>query len=434
MLATPIIVGQLSQMLMSVTDSVMIGRVSKEALAASAFAGSIWGVFFIVGVGLMIPVTIMASQARGANDSVEVSRWVQHGLLLGTVAGTLGAVLMILVGTQLHRFGQPPEVLVLVNPYYQLIAISLVPTLWFQVKKQYAESHDHAVAPMVMMVLGILLNVFLNWVFIYGNLGVPALGLTGAGVATLISRSIGVLVLWWWIVNLAPGLRAGWPAHWFSGYEWKRFGRLLKVGVPIAFSLVFEAAAFGAAAIMMGWLGATALASHQIAISCAAFTFMIPLGMSMAVSMRVGRAVGEGRQDALRPIGLGAQAMSAIVMGLFAVLFAFEGQWLASGFVSEREVIALAGKLLVVAAVFQLADGAQVVAASALRGLTDVKVPTAITAVAYWGLALPIAYGLGVKSGWGPTGIWTGLAVGLIFAAVALNARFLRMTRTGDTP
>jgi len=427
-LAGPIIVGQVSQMLMSVTDSLMIGHVGKVPLAASAFAGSIWGLFFIVGVGLTIPVTVMVSQAHGKNDAAAVTRWMRHGLVLGLAAGVFGAGLMLALGLQLHRFGQPAEVLALINPYYALIAISLVPTLAFQVKRQFAESLDHPVAPMLIMLGGVLLNVGLNWVFIYGHLGMPALGLTGAGVATLISRVAGVVAILVWIGREA-GLRCYWPRQWMHGYTAERFARLLKLGVPIAFSLLFEAGAFGAAAVMMGWLGATQLAAHQIAISCAAFTFMFPLGLSMAVSMRVGRAVGEGRTAALRPIGFGAQAMSGLVMAGFAVLFALAGELLAAAFVTEREVIVLAARLLVIAAVFQLADGGQVVAAAALRGLEDVKVPTAITAFAYWGLALPLAYGLGVAGGRGATGIWTGLAVGLIVAALALNARFARRTR-----
>ncbi len=427
-LAGPIIVGQVSQMLMSVTDSVMIGRVGKESLAASAFAGSIWGLFFIIGIGLTIPVTIMVSQAHGKGDPLAVRSWMRHGVTLGLAAGIAGAVLMLGVGTQLHLFGQPVEVLALVEPYFTLIAVSLVPTLLFQVNRQFAESLDHPVAPMLIMLAGVVLNVVLNWIFIYGHLGSPALGLTGAGIATLISRAVGVAVILGWI-HREPGLHEAWPRRWFSGYMGDSYRRLLKLGVPIACSLMFEAGAFGFAAVMMGWLGATALAAHQIAISCAAFTFMFPLGMSMAVSMRVGRAVGEGRLDALRPIGFSAQAMSAAIMALFAGVFVVAGQPLASAFVSEREVIVLAAQLLVIAALFQLADGGQVVAAAALRGLEDVKVPTAITALAYWGLALPLGYGLGVSAQRGAEGIWTGLAVGLIAAAVLLNWRYARRTR-----
>lgn len=427
-LAGPIIVGQVSQMLMGVTDAVMIGQVGKVPLAASAFAGSLFGFFFMVVVGLMIPISIMVSRAHGGGDEAEASEWMKHGVVLASIAGLLGMVLMLALGSQLHRFGQPPEVLAAVNPYYTLIMVSVVPTIWFQVMRQFAESLERPMMPMVIMLVGVALNVLLNWILIYGNWGVPAMGLTGAGWATLISRLLGVIVIWAWIKH-SSCFTAAWPKHWWGGYAWVRFKRLLGLGVPIAFSLSFEAGAFSAAAIMMGWFGSTALAAHQIAITCAAFTFMFPLGLAMAVGMRVGRAVGEGRVTALRAIGNSAQYISAAVMGAFALFFVFAGEPLASAFVNEADVIALAAKLLVVAAIFQLADGGQVVAASALRGLTDVKVPTAITALAYWGFALPTAWWFGFRLEWGAIGIWYGLAAGLIFAFFALTRRFMRMTR-----
>ncbi|WP_221031307.1 MATE family efflux transporter [Actomonas aquatica] len=427
-LAGPIIVGQVSQMLMSVTDAVMIGRVGKEALAASAFAGSIWGVFFVMGIGLLIPVAVKVSESHGGGDETQTAEWLKHGVVTGLAAGLLGMGAMLGLRPMLHLFNQPPEVLALVPPYYALIAVSLVPTLGFQVLRQFAESLERPVMPMVFMLVGVVLNVGLNWVFIYGRLGAPAMGLTGAGWATLISRTLGVVAIWWW-VSRATHFQAAWPTRWWGGYAWERVRSLLGLGVPISFSLLFESGAFGLAAIMMGWLGATQLAAHQIAISCAAFTFMFPLGLSMAVSMRVSRALGAKRFEALRPIAGSAQVMSGLVMGTFALLFAVGGDWLAAQFVPEREVIVLAASLLVVAAVFQLADGAQVVAAAALRGLSDVVVPTAITALAYWGLALPLGWWLGTRTGWGAQGIWVGLASGLVFAAVALNWRFLRRTR-----
>lgn len=427
-LAGPIIIGQVSQMLMGVTDALMIGRVGKVPLAASAFAGSLFGFFFMVIVGLLIPVSVMVSRAHGGGDEAEAGRWMKHGVVLSTAAGLLGMVLMLGLGSQLFRFGQPAEVLAEVHPYYELIMVSVIPTLLFQVMRQFAESLERPIMPMIILLGGVLLNVGLNWIFIYGNWGAPALGLTGAGWATLISRALGVMVIWLWI-RQSGHFRAAWPQRWRAGYTWVRFRRLLALGVPMAFSLSFEAGAFGAAAIMMGWLGSTALAAHQIAISCAAFTFMVPLGLAMAVSMRVGRAVGERRLTALRPIGNSAQIMSAVIMGAFALGFVFWGEPLAAAFVQETEVIGLAAKLLIVAAIFQLADGAQVVAASGLRGLTDVKVPTALTALAYWGLALPIGWWLGFRTDRGPVGIWEGLAAGLIFAAIALNYRFGRLTR-----
>jgi MATE family multidrug resistance protein len=203
---------------------------------------------------------------------------------------------------------------------------------------------------------------------------------------------------------------------------------MLQMGVPAAGCLLFESGAFAAAALMMGWLGATALAAHQIALSCAAFTFMFPLGLSMAASIRISKTLGEGRREALRAIGFGALGFSSLLMLTFALVFAGAGGWLARGFTTDPAVIALAAQLLVVAAVFQLFDGGQVVSSGILRGLTDVKVPTVITFIAYWMVSLPLAGLLAFRTPLGPVGIWTGLAAGLASAAVLLAWRFVRKT------
>jgi multidrug resistance protein, MATE family len=425
-LAGPIIVGQVSQMLMGVTDSIMIGQVGKVPLAASAFAGSVWVLAYIIGIGLLAPVSVLVSRAHGAKCDAECGEWLQHGVGLALIVSVAATVVLLVAGAFLDVFGQPPEVLAEVHPYYELIAVSLLPTLVFQAFRQYAESLGRPVGPMLIMLAGVALNAGLNWVLIYGELGAPALGLAGAGWATLLSRIATVVAIVAWL-RTQFFFRPLWPASWRRGLTRAHFRAMLDIGGPAAASLLFEVGAFTAAAWMMGWLGATALAAHQIAISCAGFTFMFPLGLSMAVSMRIGRAVGERRLAALRPIALGALAMSALVMGTFALVFALAGEPLARAFVREADVIALATQLLVVAALFQLFDGSQVVATGALRGLADVKVPTVITLVAYWGVALPVAYWLGVHETFGAIGIWAALAAGLAIAAVSLIARFLRL-------
>lgn len=436
-LAFPIIVGQVSQMLMGITDSVMIGRVGTVPLAASAFANSIFGVVFMLGIGLLIPVAVLVSRAHGARDDAEGGQWLRHGMVLAVLTGVGGAVAMGVLGWQIHWFGQDPEVVAVVGPYYALIAVSLVPTLVFQCLRQFAEALGRPWVPMLMMLAGVALNILLNWVFIYGNLGVPALGLTGAGWATLIARVAGVLAIYVWLAR-AGGFRIAWPygaakaaRGWMEGLTRARFRTMAQIGVPAAAMLMFEAGAFSMSVIMMGWLGAEPLAAHQIALSCAGFTFMFPLGLSMAVSMRIGKAVGEKRLGALRPIGFGALLMSGVVMLFFAGIFAVAGHPLAAFFVHDEVVIELAAQLLIVAALFQLADGSQVIAAGALRGLSDVKVPAAITFIAYWILALPGAYFIGVNGPMGPIGVWVSLAVGLAVAAVLLSLRFRRMTQIG---
>jgi MATE family multidrug resistance protein len=245
-------------------------------------------------------------------------------------------------------------------------------------------------------------------------------------VATLLARTVAVVAIALWIrrASVFSAVRAAGELHWERG----RFRALWGMGLPAGGSLLFESGAFSAAALMMGWIGATALAAHQVALSCAAFAFMFPLGLSTAASMRVSKAIGEKRHDALRPIGFGALAMSCVFVLVFGTIFGFAGGPLARLFSADTGVTELAARLLIVAALFQLFDGAQVVGSGALRGLTDVKIPTAITFVAYWVLALPAAYFFGV-CGIGPLGVWIALAGGLAFAAVFLAWRFARLTR-----
>ncbi|WP_245844417.1 MATE family efflux transporter [Nibricoccus aquaticus] len=426
-LAFPIIVGQVGQMLIGITDTALIGRVGTVPLAAAAFTHSVFGVFFIVGIGLLIPVGVFSAREFGAGDLRGCAAWLRHGRMVALAVSAVGVALMALLVTQLDRFGQPPEVVAIMTPFYLLIAASLVPTLFFQVQRQFAESLGHPWVPMMIMLVDVALNALLNWMFIWGHLGAPAMGLTGSGVATLIARTAAVVAIAMWL-RRAKALSAVRAAAVNGKWERERFRALWRMGLPAGGAMLFEAGAFGAAALMMGWLGATALAAHQVALSCAAFAFMFPLGLSTAASMRVSNAIGEGRREALRAIGFGALGMSSVFVLVFATAFGFAGEAIARLFSADTAVVALAAKLLLVAAVFQLFDGAQVVAGGALRGLTDVKVPTAITFVAYWMLALPGGYFLGVR-GVGPLGVWGALAAGLAFAAVFLAWRFARLTR-----
>jgi MATE family multidrug resistance protein len=419
-LALPMIVGSVSQMLIGITDAAMVGRVGTVELAASAFTGGIFGLFYIVGIGLLLPVGVFAARDHGAKDDAGCAAWLKHGKLMALVTAGACFILLALLSTQLHRFGQPPEVVAVVRPYFLLCSLSLIPVFYFQVQRQYLDALGRPWVGTSILLVDVGLNALFNWVLIWGHWGAPALGLTGAGLATLLVRTlaVGLIALW-----LRREPRAA------GGFERRRFREMLHMGVPAAGSLLFESGAFAAAMLMMGWLGATALAAHQIALSCAAFTFMFPLGLAMAVSIRISKARGEGRHEVLWPIGFGVLGLSCLVMLVFATVFALGGTALARGFTPDAAVISLAAQLLVVAAIFQLFDGGQVVAAGALRGLTDVKVPTLITFVAYWVVSLPVAYGLAFHTRLGPIGIWAGLASGLASAAVLLAWRFRRLAR-----
>jgi MATE family multidrug resistance protein len=427
-LALPIVVGQVSQMLMGVTDSIMIGRLGAVPLAASAFAGGIFSVFFVIGIGLLLPVAVFVSREHGAGDDRAGAGWLQHGVALAVVAGAVELLVMLGLAGAFPLMGQPPEVLAEIEPYYTIICVSLLPVLAFQVFRQFAEALGRPWVPMFIMLAGVALNVLLNWILIYGNLGAPALGLAGAGWATLASRIAALAAIIAWLLR-APEFRSVMPDTWVAGLRMTHIREMLRLGVPAAVMLFFEVGGFMMAAVMMGWLGATALAAHQIALSCAAFMFMFPLGLSMAVGMRIGKAVGEGRTDLPRPVAGGALAMSCAIMSMSAVGFALGGEWLARGFVNDAGVVALAAQLLVVAAIFQLFDGAQVIGAGALRGLSDVRVPAVITFITYWLLAIPGGYVLGLHTRLGAVGVWIGLAGGLAIAAALLAWRFRRLTR-----
>ena len=427
-LAFPIIVGQVSQMLIGLTDSAFIGRVGTVSLAASAFTHGVFGIFYIVGIGLLLGAAVFAARDHGAGDEAGCAAWLRHGRALAVAVGLGAIALLAVVSTQLHRFGQPPEVVAIVRPFFLLISASILPTLVFQVQRQFAESIGRPWVPMGIILADVVLNAFLNWVLVFGHLGLPALGLAGSGLATLLARAAAVAVIAVWL-RRSPDFAAVRAAPW-RGWERERFLKLLRLGGPAGVMLLFEAGSFTASALMMGWLGTVALAAHQVALGCAALTFMFPLGLSTAVSMRISKALGEGRREALRPIGFGALGAGLSLMLCFALIFAVAGSRIAGAFTPAPDVAALATRLLLVAAVFQLFDGGQVICVGALRGLHDVRIPTAITFVAYWVIALPLAYLLAFHTSLGPLGIWAGLAAGLSCAAVLLSTRLHRLTLT----
>jgi MATE family multidrug resistance protein len=427
-LALPIVVGQVSQMLMGVLDSLMIGHAGTIPLAASAFGVSTFNLFYVLGIGLMIPVSIFVSRARGARQPAEAAEYLRHGLTLAAVVGVIETIVMVALSTQLERFGQPAEVLAIVRPFFLLFATSITPVLIYVVLRQFAEAMGRPWVPMCIILASVGLNAGLNWLLIFGHGGFPALGLTGAGVATLISRVLGALAIFWWL-RRDPAVRAAWPTAWRDPLSLRRFRDMLRVGLPAAGMLLFESTAFAFSSFMMGWLGAVPLAAHQVTLTCASLAFMFPLGLSTAAGMRVSHAVGAGELAKRRTIAFGALAVGLGVMACFALAFGFGGHAIAGWFVRDAAVIAVASQLFVVAAFFQLVDGMQVIGAAVLRAIHDVKIPTAITFVAYWMLALPLGYFVGVRGSLGPVGIWLGIASGLTVAAIFLNVRFARLTR-----
>jgi MATE family multidrug resistance protein len=428
LLALPITAGHVGQIVLGLTDSVMVGRIGAVPLAASTFANSIFSTVFIVLIGLLSSVSVRSAFEHGAGRPAAAGEVLRHGLAIGGVAGVLGGALLHALAGHLAWFDQPPEVAAAAREYLIIVGWSLVPVLLNLALKNHLEALHRPWMPLRWVLVGVALNVFLNWILIYGHLGAPALGLVGAGWATLISRVIGLVGLaieYQLSATLAPAR----PQHWLGRLQRGELRQLFALGWPPAVQLFFEAGLFNLAAVMMGWLGVVPLAAHQVALSCAATTFMFPLGIAQALSVRVGNVRGAGEPWRARAIGFGGIGAGAAIMLAFAGVFVVAGRPIAGFFIEDPAVVELATRLLLLAALFQLFDGTQVTSMGALRGLADVRVPTAITCLGYWLLALPAARYLGFHTPMGPEGIWTGLVVGLVTCAVLLLARFARMTR-----
>lgn len=426
-LAFPIVAGFVGQMLMGISDTVMIGQVGTVPLAAAAFGHNLLNVPLVAGYGLISAVGVLAAQAYGAQRGRTSGEVLRHGLLLSLACGLATGLAFWIGRNYLGGLRQPPEVLAEAQVYLLLVGWSMLPTLIAQALKQFSEALTQVWPPMYILLGGVLLNIFLNWVWIFGHLGFPALGLAGAGWATLVARIATALGMAVYVMGNGE-LRVWLPDRWWCPIRRVVLGDLLRLGTPVAVQHLLEVGAFVAAALMMGWIGPTAMAGHQIAITCAATSFMVALGIGMAVSIRVGHAWGARVPARVRRVGFTGLGMAGGVMAGFGLLFFTGGRELAQLFTPETEVIRVAAGMLMVAAFFQVFDGLQAVALCALRGMSDVRAPAMIAVIAYWLIALPLGYALCFELGRGPTGMWVGLAVGLAVAAGVLIWRFRALT------
>ncbi|MDE0835154.1 MAG: MATE family efflux transporter [Akkermansiaceae bacterium] len=426
-LAFPLVIGQVSQMLLGVADTMMVGRLGVTEMAVLTFANSLFYVPFVFGIGVLTSISVFTSGAKGAGDEAAGRASCRHGMYVATVLGLILLTLMSLLSLNLGIFGQPQVVEEQTGGYFRIIMASMVPGLMSMALKNHADALDRPWPPFWIFLWGVVLNVFLNWVMIFGKLGCPAMGLEGAAWATFISRT-GILVgMFIWLYR-GKGMREWTPYHWFKRPVISEIRRFLSIGFPASLQMICEVSAFSAAGLMMGRFGQTAMAAHQVALMCAATAFMVPLGLSMALSVRIGSANGAGQHQRLRKIVVSGWWLGTGWAAVGALFFLLCGNWVSSLFIDELPVIALAAKILVVVGVFQLFDSLQVGSVAMLRALHDTRVPAMMGFFAYWIVGLPVALVFSMKFEFGAVGVWCGLATGLIVACVTLGPRLWKMT------
>jgi MATE family multidrug resistance protein len=423
-LAFPIVAGLVGQMLMGLADTLMVGHVGTVPLAACGFANTLLSVPLVFGFGVLAGVSVNASHAFGASKPHLAGESLRGGLAIALVMGLLVALTAHALLGFLPIFSQPAEVNSSAGNYLLLCAWSMPAVFVTGSTKNFCEALARPWPPFWIMLGGVLLNVFLNWILIYGNLGAPAMSLDGAGLATLLSR-IATMVAMLLYPAMESRLHAAWPSDWTAPGLLPEIQRLLGIGIHSGGLSLCEVTGFSFGSLMMGWLGVTELAAHQIALTCAATTFMVPLGIGQAVSVRVGQARGAGRFGEIRAIVHGTLGMTLGIAVLFAAVYLTLGSWIAGCFTNDPAVKALTAQLLVLAGVFQVFDGIQIASSGALRGFGDTKIPFLFGILAYWVVALPVSHLAAFHFGLGASGIWMGFVVGLAVAAAALATRLL---------
>jgi multidrug resistance protein, MATE family len=427
-LAGPIVIVQLGMMAMAVVDTIMVGHVSPIALAATGIGNLYFHGFSFLGNGTLMSLDPLVAQAVGAHDDRAIGRAVQRGLVLAlglTVFTTLG---FLPAAAVFRLLAQPADVIPDAARFVLWSIPGLLPWFAFMVLRQSLQALGKIAPLVVVVIVANASNVALNWVLIYGNLGAPPLGVTGSAIATSVSRwvlALGVLAMAW------PTLRRHLAFRVDEMFDRVALSRMVIIGLPIGGQYLLEYATFALTGLMMGWLGTVPVAAHQIALNLAALTFMVPLGVSAAAAVLVGRAVGRDDPDAARRFATTALGLGAGFMVISAgALLAIPGA-LASVYTNDDAVRALAMALIPIAGVFQLFDGAQVVCIGVLRGIADTRAPLVINVLGFWLIGVPVGAWLAFGLGMGPVGLWWGLVAGLSVVAVMLVARMAsRMRRT----
>jgi len=419
--------GSLGHLLVGLIDDIMVGRLGAVELAATSLGNSLFFIALSIGLGFSFAITPLIAESDGEGNKEKGRGVFQHGIISCAIIGVAMFIMLLLIKPILYHLDQPEEVVVLAIPYYEIVALSMIPLMIFQGFKQFADGLSQTKYAMWATILTNVVNVVLNFVLIYGFWIFPRLELVGAALGTLISRV--VMVIFLYVVLLKKEKFASYMKRLkLTEIKTEIFRKIINLGFPTALQMLFEVGLFTASVLLAGTLGALPQAANQIALKLASTTFMIAVGIGVAATIRVGNQKGLKNYVELRRIAFSNFLLILIIMFLFSIGFILFKDILPWMFTDNLEVIKIASSLLIVAGLFQLSDGLQAVILGGLRGLQDVNVPSILTFIAYWIIGFPVCYYLGRVVDLGTFGIWIGLLTALTSSAAMLFIRFNYLT------
>ncbi|MDO1514064.1 MATE family efflux transporter [Maribacter confluentis] len=436
-LSVPVILGMLGHTFVQLADNIMVGQLGTAELAAVSLGNSFVFIAMSLGIGFSTAITPLVAEADGAENKQDAKNALKHGLVLCTILGLSLFGLIIVAKPLMYAMKQPEVVVELAMPYLDLVAFSLVPLIVFQAFKQFSEGLSQTKYPMYATIVANIINIVLNYLFIFGNFGFPKMGIIGAAIGTLVSRILMVLYIWY-ILKSKEKFNYYVTGFNFRKIEQKVIRKIIALGFPSSLQMFFEVAIFTGAIWLSGVLGKNAQAANQIALNLSSMTFMFGMGLGIAAMIRVGNQKGLGNFKELRRIAQSIFFLTLLLEIIFAALFLLGRHWFpalyldvndVANMADNTEVLIMAAELLLVAAFFQISDGIQVVVLGALRGLQDVRIPTIITFIAYWLIGFPVSFYLGLYTPFKSTGIWIGLLIGLSASAIMLYLRFNYLTK-----
>lgn len=422
-LALPIVLSQVGQVSVHLVDTMMVGRVGTPELAAASFANNVFMIGLYFGMGITYGLTPLVGNAFSKGKFLEIAILLKNGIFTHLAAAFVLTGAMFGMYFILPILGQPSEVLNLAKPYFLLLCLSYLPFMLFFSMKQFFEGIGNTKMAMQITLIANVINIIVNYALIFGKFGFPEMGLNGAGIGTLVSRLFMPLLFVWYIIKL-PKIKKYFIDAYIQVFSFKKIVAILKIGIPIGFQIIVELFAFGIGAIMMGWLGEISLAAHQVALGLASFTYMISLGVSQANTIRVSHQMGVKDYKSLKMAAFASTHLVLLFMLTMGILFILARNYLPLLFTLDPAVVNIAASLLIVAAIFQVFDGLQVIMLSTLRGMADVKIPMFLAFFAYLLVGIPTSYILTFVLDIGAQGIWYGYLVGLGLAGVLFYFRF----------